>query len=115
MQAYIDQVVQALVGLLVVFVLGVIASLRVKVNAWLASRTTAQQREILHRLATEGMALAEATYASLDGPAKLNRALQYVVERASAYGIDVSVETIRAAVEKVVLEYNSKVKSGEGQ
>jgi len=115
MQAYIDQVVQALVGLLVVFVLGIIASLRVKVNAWLASRTTAQQRDILHRIASEGFALAEVAYKDLDGPAKLNMAIAYVVDRLGDIGIDTTIETIRAAVEKAVLEYNSNVKSGDGQ
>jgi len=114
MQAYIDQIVQALVGLLVVFVLGVVASLRVKVNVWLSSKTSAQQREILHRIAAEGFALVEVTYKQMDGPAKLNKALKYVSDRAISYGLDFSIDTIRAVVEKAVLEYNAKVK-GSGK
>lgn len=112
MQTYIDQIVQGLVGLLVVVVLGVVASLRVKVKAWLDARTTAQEREILHRLATEGMALVEAKADQLDAAKKLDTALQYVLARMNKVGINVDPITVKAAIEKAVLDYNAKIKGG---
>jgi hypothetical protein len=110
LQPYIDGIVGALVGLLVTFVLGVIASLRVKITAWLESRTNLQQREILHRLAQEGMAYAESVYKEYGGDRKLKEALAYLLDRASDYGIEVGKDAIRAAIEKAVLDYNAKVK-----
>jgi hypothetical protein len=109
-QPYIGTIVDALVGVLVVFVLGIVAMLRVKVTAWLETRTTAQQREILHRLATEAMALAESEYKDRGGPAKLDAALMYVIDRAAKYGINVGMDSIRAAIEKAVLDYNARTK-----
>lgn len=111
LQPYIEQIVQALIGLLVVFVIGIVTLLRTKVNAWLVARTTAAQRDALNRLAQEGMALAEATYKSMDGPAKLNKAIAYVSARIAWSNID--EDQIRAAVEKAVLDYNARVK-GQG-
>ncbi|WEK53309.1 MAG: phage holin [Candidatus Cohnella colombiensis] len=112
LQPYIDGVVGALVSLLVAFVIGVVAMLRVKVTAWLESRTNAQQREILHRLAQEGMAYAETAFKQSGGMEKLTEAFSYVFNRASNYGIKVGADTIRAAIEKAVLDYNAKVKGG---
>jgi LL-H family phage holin len=114
LQPYITTVLQALISLLVLFIMGVIAMLRTKVEIWLAARTTAAQRETLHRLAAEAMALAESTYGSLDGPAKLNNALTYVTKRAADLGIDISPQTVRAAIEKAVLDYNAKLKPEKG-
>lgn len=110
MQTYMDQIVQAVVGLLVSVVLVIIASLRAKVSAWLEARTTASQRDTLHKLAAEAAALAEATYETLDGPAKLNKAIQYVIDKSPVPNLD--IVTIRAAVEKAVLDYNTKIKGG---
>lgn len=111
MQSYIDQIVQALTGLLVVLTLGVIASLRVRINAWLATRTSAQQREILHRLAAEGMALAEAELHGIGSADKLDAALQYALGRLRALGLKLDALTVRAAIEKAVLDYNAAAKA----
>jgi len=113
LQPYIDNIVGALVSLLVAFVLGVVAMLRVKVTAWLETRTSAQQREILHRLAQEGMALAENVYQGSGGPGKFNEAFMFVQSRADKYGIKLSRADIAAAIEKAVLDYNAKVKGGD--
>lgn len=112
MQSYIDQIVQALVGLLVVLALGVIASLRGRISAWLAARTSAQERELLHRLAEEGMALAEAKLRGIGAAEKLDAALQYALGRLRGLGLKIDVLTVRAAIEKAVLDYNAVVKSG---
>jgi len=107
---YIVAVVQALVGLLAASLLAGIAVLRGKVDKWLEARTTAAQRETLHKLAAEAMALAESAYGHLQGDAKLNQACRYVSARLGDIGIDVKPESIRAAIEAAVLEYNAKVK-----
>lgn len=113
-QPYIDTIVQALVGLLVVFVLGVIAALRSKLEAFINARTTAAQRETLHKLAKEAMALSESAWASGNGDAKMLAAIRYVSQRAGELGIDISPETIRGAVEKAVMDYNVQVKAKTG-
>ncbi|OUS70316.1 hypothetical protein B1748_29210 [Paenibacillus sp. MY03] len=110
LQPYIDTIVQALVGLLVSFLLGVLAMLRGKVQEWLETRTTVQQRDILHRLAGEAAALAEATYKDAGGPEKMNAAFAYVLQRAAVIGISVERESVQAAIEKAVMDYNTKVK-----
>ncbi|BBI32500.1 phage holin, LLH family [Cohnella abietis] len=112
LQPYIDGIVGALIGLLVTFMLGLIAMLRVRVNAWLDAKTNLQQREILHRLAQEGMSLAENLLNEADGPKKFDEALEYVRSRATKYGIKLTGVDIRAAIEKAVLDYNAKVKGG---
>lgn len=110
LQPYIDTIVQALLGLLVTFLLGVVAVFRGKVKEWLETRTSAQQRDILHRLAGEAAALAEATYKDAGGPEKLSEAYAYVLERAAELGISINRDSIRAAIEKAVMDYNAKVK-----
>jgi LL-H family phage holin len=110
LQPYISTIVEALIGLLVAFVLGVVAMLRTKVMAWLEARTTVAQRDTLHKLANEAMALIESTFKDSNGPEKLNQAINYVTARVAWTGEDAT--TIRAAVEKAVLDYNVKVKSG---
>lgn len=112
LQPYIDAIVGALIGLLVSFVLGVVAMLRVKVTAWLESKTTLQQREILHRLAQEGMSLVEQMYKDANGTDKFNEAFAYAQSRLDRYGIKIPKGDIIAAIEKAVLDYNSKVKGG---
>jgi len=112
-QPYIDEIVQALVGLLVVLVMGVIAELRARLKRWIDARTTAAQRETLHKLAAEAAAFAESMYSTGGGREKLQQASQYVSERAAALGIPVKGETILAAIEAAVLEYNAKVKAGK--
>lgn len=112
LKPYLDTIVQALIGLLVALILSAIAVLRKKVEAWLDSRTSAQQREILHRLAGEAMALAETELKKQGGIAKMDAALKYVLSRAADYGIQVGIDTIRAAIEKAVLDYNAQTKGG---
>ncbi|MBB6670296.1 phage holin, LLH family [Cohnella nanjingensis] len=109
-QPYITGIVQALVGILVLFVLGGASLLGGRVSKWLGARTTAAQREILHRLAAEAAALAESLYNEAGGPTKLNAAITYVLDRAKQLGIDVSRESIRAAIEKAVQDYNARAK-----
>lgn len=107
-QPYTSSILEALIGLLVVFVLGAIRSLRVKAETWLQSHTTALQLATVHKLAAEAAAFVEATVTSGDGAAKLERALDYVVKRLNAAGIPVDVVSVRAAIEKAVQDFNTK-------
>jgi LL-H family phage holin len=108
LQPHIDTIVQALVGLLVVFVLGVISKLRVKIEAWLEARTSSTQREVLHRMANEAQALIEATMRSSEGQYKLQKAEAYVKDKLDQLGIQISLVEIRAAIEKAVQDYNQQ-------
>ncbi|MFC3800016.1 phage holin, LLH family [Cohnella sp. GCM10012308] len=113
MQSYIDQIVQALMGLFVVLAMGVIGSLRMKTAAWFSARTTVQEREILHRLAAEGMALAEAEASRIGAADKLDTALKYALGRLHSLDLKVDAVTVRAAIEKAVLDYNATAKATE--
>lgn len=115
LQPYIDGIVQGLIALLVTFILTVLAMLRGHMKTWLNARTTANQREILHRLAEEAAALAEVTYKDAGGPAKLDAAFEYVIDRANEAGIPLNKLSVRAAIEKAVLDYNAKVKGDKVQ
>lgn len=115
LQPYVLTVLQALMGLLVAMLLTGIAVMRKKAETWLESRTTAQQREILHKLAVEGAALIEATYEDAGGPAKLAGAFDYVSKRLHELGIEASSQTIQAAIEKAVQDFNAKTKGGGSQ
>lgn len=110
LQPYIDTIVTAFVGLAVTAMLAGVATLRVKLNAVLAARLTMEERDVLHRLAKEGMALAEASFKAEGGPAKLEAAMQYVSGQLARLGIRYSAEAIQAAIEKAVLEFNTKTK-----
>lgn len=64
------------------------------------AKTTATQREWLRLVGMEAFHYAERVYALLDGPAKLNEAVKYVLVRAEAHGMDVTYPEIRAVIEK---------------
>lgn len=116
MQNTIDTVLSALANHLLELIFAVLVayavSLRNRFTAWLKARTTAAQRETLHKLAAEAMAYAESAIGKEAGMIKLNAAITYVSDRAAALGIKVSPESIQAAIEKAVLDYNAQVKGG---
>lgn len=104
MDAYINEIVNALIGVLVTVVIGFIAVWRGKIARWLDAKATVEQRALLHKIAVEAAALAESAYVQGGGPAKLDAAIDYVSVHAAKYGIKVSAETIRAAIEKAVAD-----------
>src|SRR4051794_22780363 len=111
LQPYITTVVEALLGLLVTSILGFIAVMRGKLNAWLEAHTTAAQRETLARLAGEAAALVESAWKEQgNGPQKMKQAIDYVMKRAAELGITLNIVSIQAAVEKAVQDYNAQVK-----
>ncbi|WP_342428563.1 phage holin, LLH family [Paenibacillus sp. FSL L8-0158] len=107
-QTYVNTIVTAAAGVLTAFVLGGLNKLKTKVNVWLEARTTAAQREVIHKVAGEAFALAQTAFKEAGGERKLQEALQYTTLRLAEQGITVSAVEIRSAIEKAYLEYNSK-------
>jgi hypothetical protein len=109
-QPYVTTVVTALIGLLATWALIGINALKAKANVLYEARTTAAQREQLHRIASEAFAYAETVFRDYGGEQKLAEAKGYLLQRLNALGITLTDAEIRAVIEKVVLEYNAKVK-----
>ncbi|MGR6127223.1 phage holin, LLH family [Paenibacillus sp. SER-28] len=110
-QPYVNTIVTAAAGVLTAFVLGGLNKLKTKINVWLEARTTAAQREVIHKIAGEGFAFAQTAFKETGGERKLQEALQYTTLRLAEQGITVSAVEIRSAIEKAYLEYNSKTKA----
>ncbi|MDG0057010.1 phage holin, LLH family [Paenibacillus sp. P2(2022)] len=110
-QPYVNTIVTAAAGVLTAFVLGGLNKLKTKVNVWLEARTTAAQREVIHKIAGEGFAFAQTAFKQAGGERKLQEALQYATLRLTEQGITVSVVELQAAIEKAYLEYKAKTKA----
>ncbi|WP_025716418.1 phage holin, LLH family [Paenibacillus sp. 1-18] len=110
-QPYVNTIVTAAAGVLTAFVLGGLNKLKTKVNVWLEARTTAAQREVIHKIAGEGFAFAQTAFKEAGGERKLQEALQYTSLRLTEQGIVVSPTELQAAIEKAYLEYKAKTKT----
>ncbi|MEK5260217.1 hypothetical protein MKY75_13495 [Paenibacillus sp. FSL L8-0663] len=73
--------------MLTAFVLGGLNKLKTKVNVWLEARTTAAQREVIHKVAGEAFAFAQTTFKDAGGVHKMHEALQYASLRLTEQGI----------------------------
>jgi len=109
-QPYINAGVLALVGLFVLA--GLTAGWRLYKPArdWLRAGTSDTQRQVLHRVAMEAVALLEATLGSKQGQAKLLKAKAYVNRALGRIGSSLTAEDIEAAIEKAVADYKTKQK-----
>ncbi|MDG0053097.1 phage holin, LLH family [Paenibacillus sp. P2(2022)] len=110
-QPYVNTIVTAAAGVLTAFVLGGLNKLKTKVNVWLEARTTAAQREVIHKIAGEGFAFAQTAFKQAGGERKLQEALQYASLTLTSQGITVSQVELRSAIEKAYLEYKAKTKT----
>ncbi|MGW8442049.1 phage holin, LLH family [Paenibacillus sp. S33] len=110
-QPAINTIVTAVVGVLVTFVLAGLNTLKNKANSWLDARTTAAQRDVIHKVAGEAFALAQTTFKDVGGVRKMQEALQYASLRLTEQGIVVSPTELQAAIEKAYLEYKAKTKA----
>ncbi|MMZ58265.1 hypothetical protein D1872_202360 [compost metagenome] len=110
-QPYVNTIVTAAAGVLTAFVLGGLNKLKTKVNVWLEARTTAAQREVIHKVAGEAFAFAQTTFKDAGGVHKMQEALQYASLRLTEQGIVVSSTELQAAIEKAYLEYKAKTKA----
>ncbi|OMF72461.1 hypothetical protein BK143_09325 [Paenibacillus peoriae] len=110
-QPYVNTIATAAAGVLTAFVLGGLNNLKNKVNFWLEARTTAAQREVIHKIAGEGFAFAQTVFKEAGGERKLQEALQYASLTLSSQGIVVSQVELKSAIEKAYLEYKAKTKA----
>ncbi|MNW41035.1 hypothetical protein D3C74_181610 [compost metagenome] len=110
-QPYVTTIATAAIGVLTTFVLAVLNTVKVKVNTWLEARTTVAQREVIHKIAGEGFAIAQTAFKQAGGERKLQEALQYASLTLSSLGIVVSQAELRSAIEKAYLEYKAKTKT----
>ncbi|MDF2923185.1 MAG: hypothetical protein K0R57_2099 [Paenibacillaceae bacterium] len=106
-QPYITAIVSALLGLLATILLTILARLQSKVIAWLETRTNADQRELLHKLAAEAYAYVESQFSNAAGQEKMNAAIQYVLPRLHLTRF-ISSEDIMAAIQKAWAELDTK-------
>lgn len=63
-------------------------------------QTTAAERQWLQLVGVEAFHYAERVFRECDGPAKLNEAVKYVLDRTSTHGVDVTYSEIRAVIER---------------
>ncbi|MDQ0492790.1 phage holin, LLH family [Paenibacillus brasilensis] len=110
-QPYVSTIATAAIGVLTTIVLAGLNNVKVKVNTWLETRTTAAQREVIHKIAGEGFAFAQTAFKEAGGERKLQEALQYASLTLSSQGIVVSQVELRSAIEKAYLEYKAKTKT----
>ncbi|MGM1023404.1 MAG: phage holin, LLH family [Bacillota bacterium] len=110
-QPYVTTIATAAIGVLTTFILAGLNTVKGKVNAWLEARTTATQREVIHKIAGEGFAFAQTAFKQAGGERKLQEALQYASLTLTSQGIAVSQVELRSAIEKAYLEYKSKTKA----
>jgi len=71
----------------------------------ITTHTTAKQREVLTQLGREAFAFAETVHAGLDGPAKMNEAVKFMLERCDGCGLhDVDMRDVQAVIESAWLQ-----------
>lgn len=107
---FIGTISNALLALAASVIVALLFKLRDKANIWLNRRTTAAERELLHKTAVEGFAYAETVFRNYGGEEKLEQAMHYLDRRLLELGLTFSTMELRAAVEKAVLEYNAEQK-----
>lgn len=86
--------------------LGLLHRWKMRAHSYYVTHTTIKQREWLKLVGNEAFHYAEQVFSHYDGPAKLNEAIQYVLERAESQGITVNYAEIRAVIEKAWWETN---------
>ncbi|QNR65002.1 hypothetical protein IAQ67_13780 [Paenibacillus peoriae] len=110
-QPYVSTIATAVVGVLTTVILAGLNTVKIKANTWLEARTSAVQRELIHKIAGEGFVFAQTAFKQAGGERKLQEALQYATLRLAEQGITVSVVELQTAIEKAYLEYKAKTKS----
>lgn len=105
-QPYVVTIITSVLGVVTTFVLIGVRSLQAKGEKLIEARTTATQREQLHKIAAEAFAFAQTLYKDYKGPEKLDQAISYASRQLADKRIDMSPEEIRAAIEKAYLDYS---------
>lgn len=107
-QTFLGTISNALLALAASIIVAFLFKLRDKANAWLNARTTAAERELLHKTAAEGFAYAETVFRDYGGVEKLTEAQAYLDRRLRELGLSFGTAEVRAAIEKAVLEHNRR-------
>ena len=77
---------------------------KLRAFAYYETKSTAIQREWLRLVGVEAYHYAERTFYQHDGPAKLNEAIKYVLDRAEGQGVEISYPEVRAVTERACSE-----------
>lgn len=111
LQEHIYTIVAAVIGIITTIVLTLLTALQKRLILWLESKTSVNDRELIYKVAGEAFALAEKSFKTSTGQAKLNFAYSYASELLIKAGIKITNDEIKAAIEKAVLDYNVKSKN----
>lgn len=107
----LSNIVVELIKLLALAVLAGFGLLQLKVKSAIDTVKDKNNREMLHKIANEAFAHAEALFGSESGRQKLGKAFIYASSKLGNLGIKVTDDEINAAIERACLEYNAnKVK-----
>ena len=106
-QDFIGTISNGLLALAASIIVTLLFKMRDKATNWLNTRTTAAERELLHKTAVEGFAYAETVFRDYGGEEKLEQAMHYLDRRLIELGLTFNTMELRAAIEKAVLEYNA--------
>jgi len=110
--AYMQEGVALILQIAVFAALFFLRTLKDKVQTYYTSKTTHQDRLLLAQIGREAFAFAETVYRGHDGPAKLNEAIKYLLDRAKEHGLgDVPMMDARAVIESAWLESDRAVKA----
>ncbi|MCX7570696.1 phage holin, LLH family [Tumebacillus sp. DT12] len=111
--AYLDQGLGIVLEIAILAGLFFLRKLRGNVEGFFDSRTNAQKRQLLAQLGKEAFAYAETVYRGGDGPAKLNEAVRYMIDRCEDCGLgEVPMKEMRAVIEGAWLDDRRKAGLG---
>jgi hypothetical protein len=97
-----------LVQLAVVVALVLLRKFKDQIQSYYLSHNTTQQRQLLAQLGQEAFAYAETVYRDMDGPAKLNEATKYLLDKSQSLGLgEVPMTDVRAVIESAWLQNKS--------
>jgi hypothetical protein len=94
----VQLLLQFLVFALLVLVTIIWRQVRPTVLEWLNSKTTEAQRALLARLAQEAAIYVQGKWMELEGPARLEKAVEHLYEEAHKHGIPLTQESGMAAI-----------------
>jgi len=80
-------------------------------SAYYRTRSSTNQRQWLHLIGQEAYSHAERVYPHYDGPAKLNEAIKYALDRAQLHHLDFTYAEIRAVIECAWTEATASAKT----
>ncbi|TCP53733.1 superfamily 6 holin (LLH) [Tumebacillus sp. BK434] len=80
-------------------------NLKQRMQNYYDAQTTLQNRQLLAQLGREAFSYAETVYTMEDGPAKMNEAIKYLMDKCGTCGMqDVPMKDMRAVIESAWLE-----------